>query len=131
MLKKPISILLLVTYLISTTELIELSKLPVLFRHYQEHKAWNNDITFFSFLVEHYAESIADNPDYDLDKKLPFKSSLNHTTSSVWVAPPAGAICYHFDPHPVEFIEQQPFAYQPSEPVSYFLSNIWQPPKSC
>lgn len=117
--------------MISTTELVEFSKLPVLFRHYQEHKAWNKKITFFEFMVEHYAESIADNPDYDLDKKLPFKSHVDHSFAFSLAAPPVPPFHYSFSPRLVPVVEKQSFAFSQHETFCTFLATIWQPPKLC
>ena len=128
--KRFISISLLVIYVVSTTELCELSKLPLLFRHYQEHKLWDNKITFIEFIAEHYYESIADNADYDLDKKLPFKSHVDHTAVTFWVAPHSGAIFYSFSLKPIRFVEKQSFAFQHDPFVSAYLSKFWQPPKN-
>jgi len=103
----------------------------VLFRHYQEHKIWDNKITFIEFIAEHYSESITDNADFDLDKKLPFKSHVDHAAVTLWVAPPAGTILYTFSLKPIRFVEKQLFVYQHDPFVSAYLSNIWQPPKNC
>lgn len=117
--------------MISTTELFEFSKLPVLLKHYQEHKAWNEKITFFEFIVEHYGESIADNPDYDLDKKLPFKSHVDHSFAFSLAAPPVPPLHYSFNPRLVPVEKKRSFAFSQHETFSTFLASIWQPPKRC
>ncbi|WP_159476699.1 hypothetical protein [Dyadobacter sp. 3J3] len=131
-LKKVISISLLVIYFFSTTQLVELVKLPVLFEHYQQHKAWDEEVTFFEFIYEHYAESINGNPDKDLDMKLPFKSHLDQTALSFLVTPPASTDYFYFKvAAPVFFSERHYFIYSEGPLISSYLSTIWQPPKFC
>ncbi|MBE9463262.1 hypothetical protein ACFP1I_28265 [Dyadobacter subterraneus] len=128
--KKLISISFLMIYLLSTSELVELVKLPVLLHHFQQHKKWDSSITFFEFLTAHYAESITDNADYDLDKKLPFKTNTDHTSGNIWIAPMAVIQSYIFKINPSFFLQKQVFTYKDGALLSFVLSNIWQPPKS-
>ncbi|MCS3869382.1 hypothetical protein J3D55_002298 [Chryseobacterium ginsenosidimutans] len=69
--KKLISILLLSLYLVSTTELYQLLKIPDLIEHYCEHKALNPEMSLTSFLKTHYDHPLKDG-DYGKDQKLPF-----------------------------------------------------------
>lgn len=129
--KKAISISFLLLYLLSTTEMVELLKLPVLFEHFQEHKKWDNKITFFEFIVAHYAECIRGNPDYDLDKKLPFKSHTGHAAASVWVAAEPYEQPYVFQSSLISLITNLSFDYHDRQPLCSALKSIWQPPKLC
>src|SRR3954462_3822335 len=62
---------LLLAYLVSSTEVHELLRLPLLVKHYQEHKQQVADITFWEFLVMHYETDV---PHDDQDMRLPFKT---------------------------------------------------------
>ncbi len=69
--KKLVSILLLILYLVSTTEIYQLLKIPQLVEHYVEHKGLNSEMTFTAFLKTHY-DNPAKDGDYGKDQKLPF-----------------------------------------------------------
>jgi hypothetical protein len=69
--KKLISILLLSLYLISTTEVYQLLKIPTLIEHYWEHKKLNPEMSLTAFLKTHYENPVKDG-DYGKDQKLPF-----------------------------------------------------------
>ncbi|MFY1045787.1 hypothetical protein [Chryseobacterium sp. GP-SGM7] len=69
--KKLVSILLLTLYLVSTTELYQLLKIPQLVEHYIEHKGLNSEMTLTAFLKTHYDHPAKDG-DYGKDQKLPF-----------------------------------------------------------
>ena len=129
-LKRGISIFFLLLYLLATTEVFQLGKLPLLFEHYHAHKMADKNLSFFSFIYEHYADSSTSDPDYLADMQLPFKSGNEHIALNITS---------------LQFItQQQPefvlfpiiisssihhsFYKQPSIPSAY-LSVIWQPPK--
>lgn len=69
--KKLISISLLILFLVSTTELYQLLKIPQLIEHYFEHKDLNSEMTPTAFLKTHYDHPVKDG-DYGKDQKLPF-----------------------------------------------------------
>ncbi|MCG2792010.1 MAG: hypothetical protein L6262_00490 [Weeksellaceae bacterium] len=69
--KKLISILLLSLYLVSTTELYQLLKIPDLIEHYCEHKTLNPQMSVAQFLKMHYDHPVKDG-DYKKDQRLPF-----------------------------------------------------------
>lgn len=69
--KKLISILFLSLYLVSTTELYQLLKIPDLIEHYCEHKKLNPEMPFTAFLKTHYDHPVKDGDD-GKDQKLPF-----------------------------------------------------------
>jgi hypothetical protein len=72
--KKHIALILLSFYLFSATPLHELLKFPMLVQHFMEHKAQNNQLSFFSFLEMHYASGSSHDVSKGHDMKLPFKS---------------------------------------------------------
>ena len=62
-------------YLVSTTELSQVLKFPVLVEHYFEHQEKNPRISVGVFLIDHYSNHLEDhleNTDFERDKKLPF-----------------------------------------------------------
>lgn len=128
-LKKVIPIFFLAVYLLSTTQLIELLKLPILFEHYQEHSQINKNLSVIGFLKIHYAKEVTKDADYDQDMKLPFKSydCLSNTLTFYF------SHFHFFGLLPknqftalVKTYSRYQFTYS-----SIFLSSIWQPPKYC
>ena len=127
--KKLICIVFLGAYLISSTELRQLLKFPLLIQHYTEHKEQNNNLGLLQFLAMHYNDEGIIDLDYSKDQQLPFKSQGGYT----------GAVLSVFEPTPfyslipkVEIV--QPVAHAVSNESfisSTFRSSIWQPPKSC
>lgn len=125
--KKIISILILITYLCSFTELTELLKCPSLLIHYSEHNRQNKNLSFSDFLFMHYQQAHDNDGDDEADKHLPFKSHDNCIYTSSFNLLAQTNTIVHIKPvetelHEVSLQEQQ-FFY-PS-----FSSNIWQPPK--
>jgi hypothetical protein len=71
---KNIAIFFLSIYLLGTTPIGQLCKLPLLFEHFQEHQLENKNLSFISFLKMHYFNGDPKDADYDKDMKLPFKT---------------------------------------------------------
>ncbi|WP_276361693.1 hypothetical protein [Daejeonella sp. H1SJ63] len=127
--KKAISILLLSAFLISTTELYQILKLPLLIEHFAEHKRLNEGTTLWTFLKIHYSNNNIRYGDYDKDMRLPFKShdgcvnilspTFAPTLYSYKVAKP-------FESEINTFKAQYKIFFK-----SAYLSNIWQPPRFC
>ncbi len=63
-------ILLVIVHLFGNTELGQLIRLPQLIMHYQEHNA-DSSVSFFQFLVMHYAGNDGTTADDSDDMKLP------------------------------------------------------------
>jgi hypothetical protein len=127
-LRKAISIVLLTVYLLSTTQLIELLKMPVLVEHYLEHKKQNPSITILRFLDLHYMHGCPRDNDYDRDMQLPFKVPTHSALASVvYIVPSSIPVLLEravFREHAKTFPKGS-FIY------SYnYLSLIWQPPKA-
>ena len=75
-------------YLLSTTQLIELTKIPVLVDHFKEHRSQNSSITLLGFLDMHYAHGCPKDADYDKDMELPFKIiNYNQPTTISFCSP--------------------------------------------
>ncbi|TDQ80068.1 hypothetical protein CLV99_1522 [Sphingobacterium yanglingense] len=128
--KKMFAILFLITYMLSTTELIQLLKLPVLVEHYAEHKAHNSDITILEFMTLHYNGDHLDNhpedDDYDQDKKLPFITHNNVLTVCCTGVP---NFLFELQNRIPQSGELKRLVYNDIFSSNTFLSTIWQPPK--
>lgn len=129
---KMLAISFLTIYLVSTTELSQLLKFPVLVEHYFEHKEINPDLSVIDFLELHYKgnhlENHPHNDDYEQDKKLPFMTHTNLLACSFVVS------------QSVNFEMKTKLPTRQKEKIiatddfflnNHFLSSIWQPPKFC
>lgn len=124
--KKLISILLLFLYLVSTTELYQLLKIPELVEHYFEHKELNPDMTLTAFLKTHYDHPVKDR-DYGKDQRLPFiihsaPLSLVFTINQGFSFE---TTMYHFSALEFHKIPSK------DEDLCYkgFLNSVWEPPR--
>lgn len=70
MMRRAFAIIFLAVYSLSFTECHQVLKLPLLFKHYQEHST-GIELSFVEFLVMHYETDV---PHDDTDMKLPFKT---------------------------------------------------------
>jgi len=129
LLKKGISILFLSIYLLSSTQLKELLKLPILVEHFIEHKKLASQFSFIDFLCMHYAEGTKIDADYEKDMRLPFKSAENSLGSYISFYLPVPVIKQDVVVHFIE--RKQTFAHYNFTYSSAFLSSIWQPPRVC
>lgn len=110
------------------TGLHDLTRLPVLFQHYFEHKDLDSSITFFSYLEEHYNDIPHKDNDEERDNQLPFKAHGLFAGCTVTQAlPPTFGLIprktYQILPKKNVIINND---YIPS---SAFAGKIWQPPK--
>ena len=124
-----LSILLLSAYLISSTEISQMLKLPLLLEHFNEHKSLNEGLTLWSFMVMHYTNNDVKYADHDKDMQLPFKSkegSLNILSVSFIQNFTSIKIINPFERELKIYMIKNDHVFN-----STFLSNIWQPPKSC
>ncbi|MFQ5445355.1 MAG: hypothetical protein ACE5FF_00315 [Saprospiraceae bacterium] len=105
----------------------DLSKLPELFRHFQEHKKQASATTFARFLSLHYSGEYSWHRCEHDHSQLPFKGTLDHLHSPSIVTLPEGVerpvspvLCHAtqlgFPAHTYSFIS---------------FHDIWQPPKYC
>ncbi|CDS97992.1 MULTISPECIES: hypothetical protein [Sphingobacterium] len=126
------SILLLSVYLISTTELGQLLKFPILIEHYFDHKEKNPEVTVLQFLEVHYAGSHLENhphdDDYEQDKQLPFIVHIDVLNISFVLVPP-----FSFDIETKKLVGKEPKTLPLDDTFSdnNYRSAIWQPPKFC
>jgi hypothetical protein len=128
-LKKTSAILLLSIYLFSTTEIHQLLKVPVVFQHYREHQAEDNDISVLRFLSIHYLHGSPRDKDYERDMELPFKSS-GDCTASISIAFVSLEAPFSIT-KPIEIPEKKVFFVPDQFIPTTYLASIWQPPRFC
>lgn len=124
--KKLISIFITFILLIFSTELQELIKLPLLFQHYFEHKAINKDITFATYLFDHYNSIPHTDDDQDRDNQLPFKSVDQKSVLTSPAIPTFNRFVIKSLP---TITISRPSTYKEDDIPPAFLGSIWQPPK--
>ncbi|MCE6989629.1 hypothetical protein [Dyadobacter sp. CY323] len=79
--KRLILHILLTIVILDTTSLYQVLKAPSLVRHFIEHKALNQEISFMDFLSMHYWGDDLDDNDDEKDMQLPFKKfEIQHTS---------------------------------------------------
>lgn len=127
--KRIIALTFLSMYLISTTELHQFLKLPVLVEHFSEHKQKDTSLTLWKFLCIHYANNSVKDADYDKDSKLPFKTLDNCNSSNHITLLPEQK--FYFNTILICTEKKVTHKYYPSFSNSSFLESIWQPPKFC
>nr|WP_262908792.1 hypothetical protein [Chryseobacterium turcicum] len=120
-----ISILLLSLYLVSTTELYQLLKIPVLIEHYIEHKGLNAEMSLTAFLKTHYENPVKDR-DYDKDQKLPFVSHANLLSVVFTINP---SVDFHFTEKAYISLEIKKIFYKSILYNKEILNSIWEPPR--
>lgn len=125
--KKLLAILILGVYLLSSTELYQLMKLPFLVEHFITHKEKNKDLSFYNFLSMHYDNEDVNDGDQDQDRKLPFKSHQNFTLSTNFTFNPCTITCEI--PKSFILLFDSAILYQNTSFRNSFQSAIWQPPK--
>lgn len=123
--KNMLAIFFLSVYLLSTTELFQLLKLPILMEHFAEHKQQDDSMSFLGFLIHHYGGHQPD-ADWATDMKLPFMQLSDSSGLSASVAP--HSVNFHFS-RTVSPQGKPFFAHPDDNLVSAYLDTIWQPPK--
>ncbi|HMJ69389.1 MAG TPA: hypothetical protein VK508_10855 [Cyclobacteriaceae bacterium] len=120
--RKSFSIIFLAVYSLSFTECHQVLKLPLLFKHYQEHSS-AVDMTFVEFLVMHYETDV---PHDDTDMSLPFKScGHSQTTSTVAIINQKITL-----QEPVVIPDRDHFSFYQQISPSLLSHDIFQPPKA-
>ena len=105
----------------------ELIKLPLLFQHYFEHKAINEEITFSTYLVDHYNSIPHTDNDEEKDNQLPFKSIEQNSVLTSPAIPPSNKF---FIKNLAIIDLKRPSVYNDDDNSYAFTGSIWQPPKS-
>lgn len=114
-------------FMVFSTEIYQLFKVPQLLKHYTEHHNTNNGLSFSEFLSMHYSTVDDHDADIEKDMKLPFKSHEN--CSHIVLSIP------HSDINQPLFIPTKEHSLlrlrmKQSTAYSADLPSIWQPPKS-
>lgn len=125
--RQSIALTLLFFYLFTSAEFNELLKFPILVEHYKEHQQEQPEITFASYVCQHYAHGDVDDADKGQDKKLPYKS-IDFTHSVCFTVVPT-VTCIEFI-KTIDFKElKSPSSFYTFPFSSATFSSIWQPPK--
>ncbi len=126
LLKRILSILCLVLFVVTATEFNQLFKLNSFIEHYKEHKAQDQSLSLLEFLDIHYGHGNVIDKDFDKDMKLPFKTTSTDFSSTLIIPP----VNIQFSPKIlVWFQEQSVFALWNTFLTPSYLSAIWQPPR--
>lgn len=112
-------------YAISTTELIQLLKMPVFVSHFIEHKNNDTKMDLIGFVVHHYGGHEKD-ADWETDMRLPFMKPSD--VLSV-VSIPIPFEDYAILKNQIKVFAKYTDAYQEPHIAKSMLSSIWQPPK--
>jgi len=77
--------IILTIVILDTTSLYQVLKFPTLFRHFTEHKALNQNISFGDFLSMHYGGDDLNDDDDEEDMQLPFKKVEVHHAGFLFI----------------------------------------------
>ena len=127
-LKKLTAIFFFAVYLLSSAEVHQLFKLPVVFQHFAEHQLEDRNITFLQFLDMHYMHGSPMDKDHDRDMQLPFKATGDCLATTTAFVPLTAQVSI---PAPIKISGKKKYIIKHQYLVSAYLSAIWQPPKSC
>lgn len=123
--RKLIPILLLSFYLVSTTELYQFLKMPLLIEHYLKHKNLNPEMSFTAFMKAHYDHPVKDN-DSDQDQRLPFVSHTHFLSVVCVINSTLDFYCTKKGGHFFKVVET---FYKNIFYHKEILNFIWEPPK--
>ena len=122
--KRRIAILFAFIFLITTTELGQLLKFPILIEHFVEHKAENPNLSLWNYLQIHYSQQYKEEGD-PTDEKLPFANYTN-VIHILATTPPT---ILKIEKIKISTAFTKIHALDDFFVDSAFLSSIWQPPK--
>lgn len=126
--KKFIALCILSTYLLASSALGEVIKLPILFQHYFEHKSLTAQLSFDQFLIDHYNSIPHTDNDEERDNQLPFKTLDQNGTSLLNMMVPISS--NHQLKSVINLISIDHFSlYKENFNHSSFSDKVWQPPK--
>lgn len=117
---------LLLLFLLQSTVLGEMLKLPLLVQHYNQHVHLHPGTTIAGFLKMHYLDKTVVDEDYAQDMQLPFKTLDNHNLAIQLSMPPVVAQVAHFR----TFHLLSKIGYLPSSVAFRFTDKVFQPPKT-
>lgn len=129
--KNIITLLFLLVFVYSNTEIGQLFKIPNLVQHYLEHQNHKEQhtLSFIDFAISHYnnLQQHDDVDDHDQHENLPFKTQTNNSDSVVLAFEETHSIFTL--KKPLEIIVNQSLPIYKERYVSNVFSSIWQPPK--
>lgn len=120
------AIVLLFLYLSVNIDLLEVMRVPFLFRHYNEHRQGTPEVDFAAFIVLHYFSDDSGDADAERHRQLPFKET--HDMMSLSVAIPAENIYTLPDLHLYAIVKN--ILYKSPLNCTFAQFSIWQPPKA-
>ena len=101
--------------------LTEICRIPLLIEHFEEHEKKNQEISFLTFLNEHYSQNDSSDSEHG---NLPFKSQMR--ASSILLA----LDVKNKQPETVELIETQSFVFPSSiGNTTNTVIAVFQPPQ--
>ena len=101
--------------------LTEICRIPLLIEHFEEHERTNEEISFLTFLNEHYSQNDSSDSEHG---NLPFKSQMR--ASSILLA----LDVKNKQPETVELIETQSFVFPSSiGNTTNTVIAVFQPPQ--
>lgn len=101
--------------------------MPVLVAHFNEHTAENAGMSFWDFMVMHYASKRVFDSDYEKDMKLPFKVMDNLSGSTFLLVSPEACVVSPLS-EPLVAFSKGIIPYDPLIDAD-FCAGIWQPPQ--
>ena len=123
--KRVLSVILIFVILGDQIQLMEVARIPFLFRHFSEHKNRHRGDSAITFLYKHYVVNQKAESDQDKksDAQLPFKSLRTPDTHFV--------ACVLINKPVKEVFEPVDAYYRPYTPGKLLSRpvDIWQPPK--
>ena len=121
------AILLLLIYMLGTTNACQLLKLPLLVSHYIKHKKESPYITLVSFFKMHYIDPQPMDADYNEDMQLPFKTAPDALCRNI---PLFVSMLPVIELNaPVVNYQRQPVIDDDFSTI-LLINNIFQPPKA-
>lgn len=114
-------------YLVSTTELYQLLKIPDLIEHYCEHKTLNPEMSLTAFLKTHYDHPVKDS-DYKNDQKLPF---VVHSAPLILFFTLEKGFTFEIKNEHLPAVHSKKIPFSDID-FCYkgFLNSVWEPPRS-
>jgi hypothetical protein len=119
----------MILFLFGSTEAYQLLKLPLLVKHFIEHKRENPAISVIAFLKMHYQKKIVVDSDFQKDMQLPFKTNDACCLLVASTSLPSPVISIEIISIPV--VRKQLAVYKVNFKPLQAPQDIFQPPKFC
>lgn len=123
--KKGLLLIILFSFLITSTELHEMFKIASFIEHYLEHKQSDENLNFIDFVALHYSN---ENHKDGSESKLPFKSQhdFNFASKLFKVTITKHLFSYTFN---LKHLKKAFVTNNDNKKTSQLIHTIWQPPK--